>query len=751
MNTRSRLWILSLIAATPCATPHVWAQTPSPSTSNLTVSVRDNYGVLPGTQVRIAPKNGQISLRAVTDRTGLARFSSIERGEYSIAANLEGFAEAQKSGVTVEAPDERVDLVMTLARFSTSVTVTTANRREELLLDTAEPTSVIDQTQILETGARSAKDLLSEQAGSGVQVNAGGGQGHVSLNGIPNSGVLILIDGRRYLGRDANGNFNLEDLPMTGIERVEVVKGAGSALYGSDAMGGVINFISSKSKDQGLKNRLSLTGGTLRDLRGEDTASYRGSRGGFAASSGYRTFDGFDLEPVPSRPNPQTIGQPESQWKTFTGNGDYRLSGKVAVNFVSDYSKRDIDKYFFSGPTQILSSVYNSRRNLERFALTPEAEITPDRSTAINLSYTHGRYNRDETRLYDNRPTNPVEVQPRWSETNDEFKTRLLRVFRFANRENPFQFGVERRNEELSRGGLVGCAAGRACLKSRNLDVVWAQQEVNLRKDLKVTAGLRYDKSSDYGSETSPKVGAVFSLAEGHRLRGSYGQGFRAPYFGELFLVAPGFQGNPALKPERSQTTTAGWAYLGARIETSVDLFNAKVEDGVVFSQLSPILFTYDNVRKFDSKGANASVAINLKGGFTPSVSYTYIKRDDDQNREIGGFPTHAAFVKLLWSNARLGLRANIRGNLNGKTPTALGSTSYTPKYSVWYTQASKRLTLGSRQSFTLFAQVNNILDEKNVFNLDAQGMPRTNELLPVWLAPRTYLIGITFDSDWTR
>ena len=739
---------------------------PSPAADGpgaLTVSVKDTHGVLPGAVVRLATGDGRTSGRAAADGEGNARFTSLVPGDYTARASLTGFVDVERR-VTVGAGEATVDLVMTLTHFSTSVTVETANRREELLLDAAEPTTVIDQVQILDTGARNARDLLAEQAGAGIQVNAGGGQGYVSLNGITNKGVLVMIDGRRYLGRDANGNFNLEDLPVTGIERVEVVKGAGSALYGSDAMGGVINFITVKGRNPGFRNTLNLSGGTYSDYRGDDNLTYRAGRGGFALSGGYRTYDGFDLEPVvcvlpggdPATcatrpPNPQTIGQPESQWQTFSANADYRLSDRLTLNLVGDYANRDIDNYYFSGATQLSSTVYNSQRKLERYNLTPELNFTPGKSTTINVNYTYGRYNRDETQLYSNRPANPVVVVPRWTESNDELKARVFQAWRAGGREHPLQAGYERRREQLSRSGLTGCLPNQACLKERDLEVFWAQQEVNVTKDLKLTAGARHDDSSDYGSQTSPKLSAVYSLPKNHRIRASYGEGFRAPYFGELYLVSPGFQGNPELKPERSKTLTFGWACIGSRFEGSVDLFQAKIENGVVFAQLSPVLFTYANVSRFDSTGANLNLAVNLPKGFTPSVAYTYTKREDPNGVEIGGFPRHAAFVKLLWANPRHGLRANIRGNLNGKVPLVPGATTTTPAYSLWSAQASKQFAAKGRYAFTFYAQVNNLLDTQDIYNVNAQGVPVTTDVLPIWNAPRAYLAGITIDMDWTR
>ena len=211
---------------------------------SLTVTVRDNYGVIPRATVRATSAATGAGQRAVTDDEGVARFAALPAGTYEVRAAFPGFADAAEPAVTLAEGEARsLELVMGVAQLSTTVTVETANRREQLLLDVAEPVTLIEKTQIEDTGARSAKDVLVEQNGSGIQVNAGGGQGYVSINGIPNKGVLVLVNGRRYLGKDANGNLNLEELRLPGIQRIEVVKGAGSALYGSDALGGVVNFI----------------------------------------------------------------------------------------------------------------------------------------------------------------------------------------------------------------------------------------------------------------------------------------------------------------------------------------------------------------------------------------------------------------------------------------------------------------------------------------------------------------------------
>jgi outer membrane cobalamin receptor len=374
----------ALAAALALVGEPAWAQA---GTASLTVVVKDNYGVVPGASVRLIQADNQESRRAVSDKAGAAQFAGLGAAEYTARASMTGFADTELAVTLAAGETKSVEMVLSLVQFSTTVTVTTANRRDQLLLEVAEPTTLIDEVQILDTGSRTAKDLLVQQAGNGIQVNAGGGQGYVSLNGIPNSGVLVLVDGRRFLGRDANGNFNMEEMQMAGMERVEVVKGPGSALYGADALGGVINFITKKAKDPGWRNSLGLLAGSYEDYRVNDSLGFEHAKGGFSAYGSWRTYDGFDLEPNPERPNPQTIGQPGSEFVAAGFSGDFHVSSKVIARLFVDYNDRHIDPYYFSGATQLATTVYNSVRDLKRYMISPELEITPASNLTFNLQY----------------------------------------------------------------------------------------------------------------------------------------------------------------------------------------------------------------------------------------------------------------------------------------------------------------------------------------------------------------------------
>jgi outer membrane cobalamin receptor len=357
-----------------------------------------------------------------------------------------------------------------------------------------------------------------------------------------------------------------------------------------------------------------------------------------------------------------------------------------------------------------------------------------------------------------------VVPQARWRERNQELKLTARRDWRAGGRSHPLQGGVEYRKERLSRGSLLPATPANPFgldERDRDITVFWLQQEARVGR-LTLSGGVRHDDYSDFGSQWSPKATALFALSGQHGLRSSYGQGFRPPYFNELYLdTPPFFVGNPDLQPETADTYSVGYAYASGRAQLSADYFFNRVKNGIVFD-LTRQPFTYGNLNRYESTGVNLSAAATLRAGFTPSVSYTYNSRQNERGDEIGGFPRHAAFVKLLWQEPRLGVRANIRAQINGRVPPGVTDTSYQDGYQVWYGRIAKTVTV-SGSTFEVFAQVDNIFDERDLFRRQTcptgaaptcvEGAPLNgaNDLLQVWIAPRTFQIGVAVGMDWAR
>ncbi len=708
------------------------------------VTVRNSRGALSGAAVRLIAADGTIR-RESSDAHGVARFSGLGAGTYTVTAELEGFADFEETGVAVAAGEQvTIDAFLVLAEFSSAITVRTPNRRQQLLLDVAEPTTLIDALDILDAGAQTAADVLSEQAGDGVVVQSGGGQGYVSINGIGNQGILLEIDGRRYLGRDGFGNFNLEDLDLAGIERIEVVKGVASALYGTDALGGIINLITRKAGTAGMHHRSELVFGSHHDLRITETLGRGSRRAGWNLIPSWRTFDGFDLDPD----NPQTIGQPASELLNFLFNGRFRFSDHLLGRWFSFYSRREEEKNFFAA----IGESYDQQRELVRTILSPEFDFTLTADTHLNLRLTLGKYDRDEIHVYEDRQ----EVLDPWREWNMEAHLTGRQRWRALGREHVLQVGYEYRHQEMDRIYLQmpGSESPRV---RRDLHVGWFQQELVFSK-LTLGAGLRHDYDSVYGDETSPKLSAVYAPTRSTRLRASWGQGFRAPRFEELFIrIPPFFEGNPDLRPETSETLTAGFSYSGSRLRAAVDYFHTELDAAIVFALLRfepPFFYTY-SYKNVDGvavrEGFNTAWTLDLPGGFVPSLAYTYLTAKDRDAEELAGHATHSVFLKLVWSHSRLDLRANLTGVYHGKeTPSSFDGT-HTPAYELWNVQVSKSFGSEQKRRFRVWVRIDNLFDETGIYRRGPDGQPLVNEVLQVWEDGRNYHGGVTVELDWPR
>jgi outer membrane receptor for ferrienterochelin and colicins len=706
--------------------------------ARLTVNVSERGGVVPKAVVTLTGPAENDVIRRITDTNGSVVFSDLSAGAYTVKVNYQGFAPYTSDAIELAAGEKRtLDVTLTLAQFSGEITITTANRREELLRNVAEPTTLISAADIADTGGESAKEVLVEQAGSGVVVSPHGATNSVSINGLGGSAVLILVDGRRYLGRNSLGDVNLEDIDLSNIERVEIVKGAGSAMYGSDAMAGVINFITKRPTDFGFTNSLDLAYGTYNDSRLSDTLGYRSGKFSGSLTASYRNYDGYDLNAATR----VTEGEPASKRYVFSGNMEYAATDKINARLFADYSFRDITEWWFAGATQ-QGPEYNNLQELTRYSISPEVDLDLTDSTSVNLLYNFGRYHRDETRAYTDGSTDVIDP---WVETNNEFKATARHAWMLADAEHYLQFGYEFRNERLERGSLTipGTDSHEA---DRDIHVLWAQNEFNLFPNFSFDLGFRYDDYSDFGNEFSPKVSAVYALNDENRLRFTYGHGFRAPMFGELYLdLGFFFKGNPDLQPEISDNVTFGIAHTSRFVTGSFDVFYNKIRDGIAFD-LSVFPYTYNNLENYAAKGINSAVAVTLPYGFTPEFSYTFVDRKDVNGEKILGYPDHTAFFKLLWFKPQWGTRANLRAQFVDNILYDDGTER--PGYQVWYLKASQTLFTTDVYTFSFFAQVDNLFDKSDVYTRDEMGNPIPGDL-GLWLAPRTFRAGITIDMDW--
>ena len=620
--------------------------------------------------------------------------------------------------------------------------VVTASRREEDVLNSAVPTTLINRKAIEDTATQTLEQLLVEQAGSGVYVSRGFGVGFPSINGVGGNRVLVLVDGQRQIGTD-NGTrdgIDLDQFTTANIERVEVVKGAASPLYGSDAMGGVIQIFT-RNPDEPFYGEIDGNFGSFGEANGSALLGMRQGRFGAVLSGLYQTYDGYDLD---DRPGTSGLAGGENAFI------DRKVSPSLFYDFTDTAKLRVSSNFYRRNSNFVAANGFDEIDSIqERWNVSPNFEAAVGGNTLVNL---RGDYST--ARRFD---AARVETLGQFEAVGSTQTSAL----------NTLQYGYDFRRKELTRPGLgsaddITIPLGDQGSRTVNVNSLWAQDELRLfRNRLTLSGGFRYENNSQFGGNFSPKAGAVLRLTKQQNLRFSYGEGFRAPDVSELYREFANsgffaFVGNPELTPEQSRSYSAGWTFFHPRVRYSLDFFYNQFENGIgfaiidfddantnpFFDQFADLLggaplYTNLNLGDYDSRGANSALEFLLPLGFRTTFNYTLLDRvsvdnnGDTGDRLIGlGNVRNSAFLKFAWGDDfRAGsrtwsLNTNLRATIRGRE--ALGTTSsfdepadagrigqveYVPTYHTWDFQLSAEAPLSEKVRLRPYLAVNNIAD----------------------------------------
>jgi outer membrane receptor for ferrienterochelin and colicins len=685
--------------------------------------------------------SGEI-MTATSDESGRYEFTRLRPGAYRLEVRGAGFADYVSESFNVGDETQTRDIKLLVGAVRDQVVVS-ASRREELARESALPTTLIERQEIEDSATQTLEQLLIEHAGSGVYVSRSFGIGFPAINGVGGNRVLVLVDGQRQIGTD-NGTrdgIDLDQYTTERVGRVEIVKGAASALYGSDAMGGVINLVS-RQPDRPFALDFSNSYGSFGERNFSLTPSFKRGKWAGIATGLYQDYDGYDLNPANNGTTGFSGGENGFIDRQLSPALFYDATSSLRVRLRSNFYRRY--GYFLSN-----TAARTSVQRQERWNVAPAIEFNPGSRTFITT-----RGDVSVARRFD---TDRVESLKQF----EAFGTSLL------NSSNQLQYGYEARHKFLRRPGLgseqdITVPLGVRGTRTITVNSGWGQYETKLWQNrLTASVGLRVEDNSQFGSNVSPKAGVVFAPAEAHRVRFAYGEGFRAPDVSELYLgFSPGsfaFVGNPKLTPEESRSYSAGYTFFTRRLQYSLDLFYNRFENGIGFDQVNlaapfdpyfnqfiPLLtpgqqlFTNRNLGDFDARGLNSSLVTALPFGFNGAFNYTFLDRvtvnkDNpaaDGQRLIGvGNVRNSAFLKFGWSGSvkaadrRFDLRANVRGLLRGREalqtttsasrptdPARVNQIEFVPAYRTWDFYVTADLPV-SEGRFTLqpFFEINNL------------------------------------------
>ena len=503
----------------------------------------------------------------------------------SLALALPGIASAE------QAPTELDDVVVTATRTPVSIA------------DSVVPVQVIDREQIDRSQAGSLLDLLRGRAGLDF-VNQGGPGKITSLfmRGSASSQVLVLVDGVR-IGAASSGMPALQDLPIDQIERVEIVRGPRSSLYGSEAIGGVIQIFT-RAAGQGLQQNLALTAGSHNLRQASAGFSNRGERGWVSAQGAWQKTDGINAcNGSATLFQGCYVDEPDRDGYRNTSlnvRGGYALGETLSVegHMLDAASRNQYDGSIYGG---------NEADNQQR-VYGGKLRWTP--GDAFGLSVQVGR-NDDQADSY--------YVQAGKRSFVSTFDTRRDT----ASVQGDFLFAE---GQQLSVGGdwqkdqVTSTTA--YSIDNRDNTGVFAEYQGRFGAH-SLQASVRNDDNEQFGNHTTGSLGYGLALGHGLRLTASAGTGFKAPTFNDLYFP---WSSNPALKPEESTSVNVGIAQYGEGWNWTFNAYESRIDQLIALDST----YTPYNIAKARIRGAEltgfASLAgfdINAQASFTDPRDHT--------------------------------------------------------------------------------------------------------------------------------
>ena len=622
---------------------------------------------------------------------------------------------------------ERTDSAVVSRSYHLNPVVVTGSGHHQRLKSTATPVHVLSAQEIHEQGITTFDGALTRMMPQ-VSMAPNSMGTFLRLNGLGNKYILILINGQKLSG-DISNNVDLSRISMSRVKRIEILDGAASSLYGSDAIAGVINIIT----DQPTQQLISVTSDTRVSGHGQLTESvcldiYKNGFGSYTSFTHDRadSYQNNDLEYVKDS---DTETQPTIA-PLFTGYRSnivgqrftYAPSQHLALNAGLDYSYKITDRPDtrddITGGTD-----YEMRYKGFRWNVGGIYKFTAKNSLQANFTVDRFRYGKE----YD--------VETKTNAIGDYVQSKKQRMME----------GKLKAILSLMDGSttIFGADWRKDWLEATSGDInqhVWtlaayAQHEQTFLRIMTATLGLRYTHHETFGSRLTPK--AVLMAAPGDfRFRVTWSAGFRAPGLDELyyhyFSVNRGKPqisfGNPDLSPETSHYISLNAEYRSQFIAVSLTGYLNRINDMVVKQnvpieavgdQESPALqmlrrefpemtddqaqklsqyALYQNSDKGDVKGVQLNLSANLFAGFNLSANYVYTYARSKSGTEwqpLERSISHAATVAANYHHAwrRYGLNVNLNGRLQSKTYYT-GTYEDAPGFGIWNLNTTHTLDL---------------------------------------------------------
>ena len=567
------------------------------------------------------------------NEVGKYSLSKVPNGKWVIVCSRLNYIKAEKEIIVGDRRNYEIQFDLVPDDLTYSEVVVTATRNEALVTSIPVATDVLTSESINETNAKNVGEALQNVGDSFIKGYGGvGALETVSLRGSTDSQVLILIDGQR-INNAQQGSVDLSSIPTNAIERIEVVKGGNAAMYGSDAIGGVINII---TKSMARKNSLDFSASGL-------YGTYNTKVTDLSVAQGLGNMDYY-------LSYNRTQADGNYNYTDNTGNKvPFKNTDTKADNvfFKAGYLFEDnshltiFDKYYHAdngSPGSIDYPNLTSRNKYNNNHISISYEGLSTGPFAFNFN---GYYMNQEQRYY-----NPES----WLGTEENvFNIKALgflaQAFTDLNELGLLSYGYEFRQDKLGSGYYVnGLSQSFIGDHQRNVNSVYFQDDwkynfTSIWK-LNLVPAVRLDKypEASIGSQVSPKIGINISHDEDWRgsIRGNVGKVYRAPTYNDLYWPEDSFtKGNPDLRPEKGTTYDFGFIVQFKAIGSwSLEsTYFASMLDDLILWAPGAVKWMPTNIAKAKITGLESKINWHIFDNIVDlQASYTNMSAKDDGN-----------------------------------------------------------------------------------------------------------------------
>jgi vitamin B12 transporter len=552
-------------------------------------------------------------------------------------------------------------------------------RLDQAATEVGSSVSVLTADQIEALGSNYLLDAVATLPGVTINQNGSfGGAATVRIRGASSAQTLVIIDG--VVVNDPTspgGGFDFSRIDPANVDRVEVLKGPQSTLWGTDAIGGVVNIVT-KRPEEGLHGNVFAQTGSYSSFRGGAEFEGAGERFDFRLAASAISTDGISKADEING-NTEKDGYDSN---TLSAKGGLRIGGdaRLEASLLWTDAESEFDSFSFGDQGNVADGDEVSKTEELVGNVTLHLPLFNGKLDNVLLA----GYSDIDRKSFSNG-------LPGFSSKGDR------KIFRYQgtlqlNDDNRLAFGAEQEDSEANDDGT-------------SINGLFALYELQAFDSLTLTAGIRRDDHDRFDAETTGRLAVAYNPHDQITVRASWGEGFKAPtLFQTTFFCCGATAPNPNLKPERSEAYDIGVVYRtsNARGEIGLTWFDQDIDDLIDFSFG---IGGYENIEKATLSGIEVDGHYRLTEWLDAAISYAYIDAKDGDGDRLIRVPEHSG--DLLFS-------LNPDGRLSGTVQVKYNGEEQDPNGVVpSWTRVDLAAHFNMSESVRLYARVENLFDEQ--------------------------------------